>query len=147
MSIWDDPEMKPPADDFVKLEAKGDRVSGLITAVDKHDFGGGDIAPQISFTDDNTGEARTWTAGQLQAKRKLADLRPEPGDWFSAELTNVEKRAGGKTLKHIDISVNQGGPPARRGQAGAPLNNHASSPVLNKRTAPAATAFDDQPPF
>lgn len=109
-SVWDDPELRAGGD-FVKLENKGDKISGLISAVRSHRFDDGGVVPQVLFVDDHTGEERTWTAGQIQAKRKLAELRPEAGDWFSAELVDVERRAGGKTLKHIDVQVNRGGKP------------------------------------
>lgn len=111
MSVWDDPELREGGE-FAKLENKGDRISGLITAVRSHRFDDGKVAPQVIFVDDVTGDDRTWTAGQVQAKAKLAALRPEAGDWFSAELTDVEKRQQGRTLKHIDVQVNRGGKPA-----------------------------------
>jgi hypothetical protein len=111
-SVWDDPDLRAGGE-FVKLDNKGDKISGLINAIRSHRFDDGGVAPQILFVDDTTGEERTWTAGQIQAKRKLAELRPEAGDWFSAELADVEKRAGGKTLKHIEIVVNRGGKPAQ----------------------------------
>lgn len=131
MSIWDDPELREGGD-FVKLENKGDKISGVITALRSHRFEDGKPAvPQVLFTDDSTGDDRTWTAGQVQAKTKLAQLRPEEGDWFSAELVDVEKRAAGKTLKHIEVVVNRGGKPT---QAAAPA---AASP------APSPTAGVD----
>ncbi len=111
MSIWDDPELREGGE-FAKLENKGDKISGVITALRSHRFDDGKVVPQVLFKDDQTGEDRTWTAGQVQAKAKLAQLRPDEGDWFSAELADVEKRAGGKTLKHIEIVVNRGGKPA-----------------------------------
>lgn len=126
MSVWDDPELRAGGE-FVKLENKGDRISGVITAVRSHRFDDGGVVPQILFTDDASGEERTWTAGQIQAKRKLAELRPEAGDWFAAELVDVERRAGGKTLKHIDIQVNRGGKPAA--QASAPAQPAAAAPA------------------
>lgn len=125
MSVWDDPELRAGGD-FVKLENKGDRISGVINAIRSHRFDDGGVVPQVLFVDDATGEERTWTAGQIQAKRKLAEQRPEAGDWFSAELTDVEKRAGGKTLKHIEIVVNRGGAPR---QAPAPAPAASAAPA------------------
>jgi hypothetical protein len=115
-SVWDDPELRAGGE-FVKLENKGDRISGVINAIRSHRFEDGSVVPQVLFTDDTTGEERTWTAGQIQAKRKLAELRPEAGDWFAAELVDVEKRAGGKTLKHINVEVNRGGAPRQAAAA------------------------------
>jgi hypothetical protein len=118
-SVWDDPDLKPPADEFAKLENKGDRISGVITAIRSHRFSDTDVAPQLTFLDDTTGDEKIWTAGQLQAKRKLSELRPEAGDWFCAELTDIEKR-GTKTLKHIHIEVKRAGKPAAAPTAAAP---------------------------
>jgi hypothetical protein len=124
MSVWDDPELRAGGE-FVKLENKGDKISGLITAIRSHRFDDGSVVPQVLFVDDETGEERTWTAGQIQAKRKLAEQRPEAGDWFSAELTDVEKRSGGKTLKHIDVQVKRGGQPAPK----ASVNREDTKPA------------------
>lgn len=153
-SVWDDPELRAGGD-FVKLENKGDRISGVISAVRSHRFDDGGVAPQVLFVDDTTGEERTWTAGQIQAKRKLAELRPEAGDWFSAALTDVEKRAGGKTLKHIDIQVSRGGkpttaPPAAAAAATAvPADLSAVMAQLSpeQRAALAQASTGSAPPF
>jgi hypothetical protein len=150
-SVWDDPDLRSGGE-FVKLDNKGDKIGGKILAVRAHRFDDNSVAPQIIFTDkiQGTGEEKTWTAGQIQAKRKLAELRPEAGDDFVAELTDIEKR-GTKTLKHIDIQVWRGGrklsPPTETGPGIPGLNNHASSPVLNRPAAAGKSAFDDEPPF
>jgi hypothetical protein len=158
MSIWDNPDLKPPADEFVKLERQGDKISGYITDIRAHRFSDTDVAPQITYIDDQVGMEKIWTAGQLQAKRKLAELRPNVGDWFSAELTGIEKRAGGKTLKHIEIEVRsaaQAGPQPVSEVVPEVLDRmrraHASSPVLNRAKTAAAPAsnrgFEEQIPF
>lgn len=104
MSIWDDPDVKPEESRYVKLTTAGDKFSGVITDIRKHRFDDNSVKPQLIFTDDRDGEESTWTAGQVQAVRQLTELRPGPGDWFSAELTRVEKR-GTKELKHISVEV------------------------------------------
>jgi len=48
------------------------------------------------------------TAGQVRLKAALAEQRPEVGDTLTVKLTEIEKRAGGKTLKHFDVAVIKG---------------------------------------
>jgi hypothetical protein len=86
-SVWDDPDLRAGGE-FVKLDNKGDKISGLINAIRSHRFDDGGVAPQILFVD-------------------------------------VEKRAGGKTLKHIEIVVNRGGKPAQT----SPATVHAVAPA------------------
>ena len=109
-SIWDDPEIKAGGD-FVKFEEIGDSVSGNVTAIRAHRFDDGKVVPQVLLVTDD-GEERTMTAGQVQLKSKLAEQRPEAGDHLKVTLSNIEKRAGGKTLKHFDVVVTRGGAPA-----------------------------------
>lgn len=104
--IWDDPEIKSGGE-FVKFEAVGDKVSGVVTAVKKHRFDDGSVVPQVYLTTDD-GEDRTMTAGQVQLKAKLAAERPEVGDHITVVYTQQEKRAGGKTLKHFAVEVRRG---------------------------------------
>lgn len=127
MSIWDDPELREGGD-FVKLENIGDEISGVISALRAHRFNDGSVAPQVIFIDDRDGETRTWTAGQVQSKKKLAELRPDEGDWFKAKLAQIEKRAEGKTLKHIELVVNRGGKP---GNQTAPASRPAPAAPQN----------------
>lgn len=147
MSVWDDPDLRAGGD-FVKLENKGDKIGGKILAVRAHRFDDGSVVPQVIFVDkvNGTDEERTWTAGQIQAKRKLAELRPEEGDDFTAELTDVERRSGGKTLKHIDLKVWRGGKPLPGSSRAATipgLDNQANSPILKRKPEPDS----DTPPF
>ncbi|MFN8147952.1 MAG: hypothetical protein U0R76_10850 [Candidatus Nanopelagicales bacterium] len=105
MSIWDDPELRSN-DDFVSFENIGDTVSGRILTIRTHRFDDGKVVPQI-LLDTADGE-RTLTAGQVRLKAALAEQRPEAGDTLTVTLTQVEKRAGGKTLKHFDVKVTRG---------------------------------------
>jgi len=110
MSIWDDPELAV-VNDYVKFEAIGDRVSGNITGVFAHRFDDGKVVPKIMLETDD-GEI-ALTAGQVRLKAALAEQRPEVGDNLTVTLTEIEKRAGGKTLKHFDVVVVRGkGAPA-----------------------------------
>lgn len=109
-SVWDDPDLRVGGE-FVKFENVGDTVSGTINAVRAHRFDDGSVAPQILLTTDD-GEERTVTAGQVRLKAELATQRPEPGDHVVITHTEVEKRSGGKTLKHFSVQVTRGGKPA-----------------------------------
>ncbi|MGH3503174.1 MAG: hypothetical protein ACRDQA_20105 [Nocardioidaceae bacterium] len=108
-SVWDDPELRLGGD-FIKFDNVGDTVAGTISAVRVHRFEGGQVAPQILLTTDD-GEEKTLTAGQVRLKTALAEQRPEAGDHITVTLTDVEPRAGGKSLKHFDVTVNRGGQP------------------------------------
>lgn len=102
MSIWDDPELKVN-DDYVSFDAIGDSVAGTVINIRAHRFDDGKVVPQILM--DVDGEEKTVTAGQVRLKALLAEKRPEPGDALSITLTDIEKRAGGKTLKHFEVKV------------------------------------------
>jgi len=106
MSVWDDPDVKVN-NDFIKFEKVGDRASGKILSIRKHRFDDGSIAPQILLQTDD-GEEKTLTVGQVRLKIAMADQRPEEGDHLTVELTQIERRGGGKTLKHFDVSVKRG---------------------------------------
>lgn len=135
MSVWDDPELKT-TDDYAKLEQVGDVIEGEILVVRKHTFDDGSTAPQIILRTP-TGDERTWTAGQIQAQRQLAELRPEAGDHIRAELVQIEKRSGGRTLKHIKVEV-----PRRGGVPTAPAPAPQAAQHMAAPLATAATAYD-----
>ena len=112
-SVWDDPEIKASGD-FVKFENVGESVSGTVTAIRAHRFDDGKVVPQILMVTDE-GEEKTMTAGQVRLKAELAEQRPEAGDHLKVTFREVEKRAGGKTLKHFDVVITRAGavtPPA-----------------------------------
>ena len=108
MSVWDDPEMRI-ASDYAKFEAIGDTVSGTVTGVYAHRFDDGKVVPKIML-DTPDGEI-ALTAGQVRLKAALSEKRPEVGDVLTVKLTEIEKRAGGKTLKHFDVNVIKSGTP------------------------------------
>lgn len=132
-SVWDDPDLRVGGE-FVKFENVGDTVSGTVNAVRAHRFDDGSVAPQILLTTDD-GEERTVTAGQVRLKAELATQRPEPGDHVVITFTEVEKRSGGKTLKHFTVQVTRGGTPAQAAAAPA-------APVAQPAAAPAAGGVD-----
>jgi len=130
MSIWDDPELQAGGD-FVKFDNVGDTIAGTITAIRRQRFDDGQVAPQILLTADD-GTERTLTAGQIRLKTKLAELRPEAGDHITITLTDVEKRSGGKSLKHFDVKVRPNGTaqPAPAVNAAATVPASAVAPEI-----------------
>lgn len=140
MSIWDDPDLRVGGE-FMKFDNVGDTISGTVSAVRAHRFDDGSVAPQVLLVTDD-GEERTVTAGQVRLKAALAEQRPESGDHVTITFTEVEKRAGGKTLKHFDVKVNRGGAPA------PPPVQQATPAVAPPAAAPAqeqpAPAADNQ---
>ena len=105
MSVWDDPEMRT-ASDYASFNEVGDSVSGVVTGVFAHRFDDGKVVPKIML-DTAEGEI-ALTAGQVRLKAELSEKRPEVGDTLTVKLTEIEKRAGGKTLKHFDVDVTKG---------------------------------------
>lgn len=132
-SVWDDPDLRVGGE-FVKFENVGDSISGTVNAVRAHRFDDGSVAPQILLTTD-AGEERTVTAGQVRLKAELATQRPEPGDHVTITHTEVEKRSGGKTLKHFKVEVRHGGAPAP-----APTQAQAPAGAVDPAAAAAALA-------
>jgi hypothetical protein len=109
-AFWDDKEMFDSGE-FVKFENVGDTISGTITAIRKHMFDDGKVVPQISITTID-GVDRIVTAGQIRLKAALAEKRPGVGDLLTITLADIEKRSGGKTLKHFDVTVGPVAAPA-----------------------------------
>ena len=114
MSIWDDPDLRVGGD-YVKFENVGDTVTGTVVAIRAQRWDDGKVDPQIILTVD--GDEKTVTAGQVRLKAELATQRPEPGDLITITMTDVEKRAGGKTLKHFSVDVVRGGGSSARPSA------------------------------
>ena len=134
MSIWDDPELHV-SDDYVKFETPGDTITGTITALRIHRFDDKPV-PQIVIRTPE-GHDRTVTGGQARLKALLTEKRPDVGDTITITMTNVEKRAGGKTLKHFDVEVVKGGTaPA----AAAPVQV-AAAPAVDPAAALAASGL------
>lgn len=135
-NIWDDPDLRQSGE-YVTFNNPGDKVTGTVLSIRKHKFDDGSVAPQILLTDDSDGEERTVTAGQIRLKAALAEKRPQVGDRISIELTQVEKRAGGKTLKHFDVTVT---PPGNAPAAPAPAAAPAAAPAVDQAALAAALA-------
>lgn len=105
MSIWDEPEMQNNTE-YVKFENVGDTVTGVVIGVGVKRWDDGTMCPQLIL--DCEGTERIVTAGQVRLKAALAEKRPEAGDTITITFSQVEKRSGGKTLKHFDVAVSKG---------------------------------------
>lgn len=125
MSIWDEPEFRDGGE-YVKFENVGDTITGTIVAIRAMTWEDGTKSPQIIL--DCEGIERTVTAGQVRLKAALAEKRPEAGDFISITFTSLEKRSGGKTLKHFDVVVNAGVNP-KATPAAEPSNSHSKEQI------------------
>ena len=128
-SIWDDADLKSN-DDYIKFDKVGDTVTGKILSIRKHVFDDGKAVPQLLL--DVNGEEKTLTAGQVRLKAELSEKRPGVGDVLTVTLSDIEKRSGGKTLKHFDVTL--GGAPAQAAPAAQP------APEVDAQAAAAAIA-------
>jgi hypothetical protein len=132
--FWTDPEMFESGD-YVKFELVGDKVEGTIAAIKRHQFDDGKVVPSLEL--ETPDGPKTLTAGQIRLKNALAEKRPGVGDYISITLTEIEKRAGGKTLKHFEVIV---GPKPAAAPAAPASAAPAAAPA--PAPAPAAAAFD-----
>lgn len=135
-SIWDDADLKVN-DDYIKFDSVGDTVTGKIVSIRKHTFEDGKAVPQLLL--DVNGEEKTMTAGQIRLKAELAEKRPGVGDVITVTLSDIEKRAGGKTLKHFTVVVG-GAAPAPAAAAPAPTPVEAAPAAIDPAAAAAALA-------
>jgi hypothetical protein len=136
--FWTDPEMFDSGD-YVKFDIVGDTVTGTITAIKRHQFDDGKVAPSLEL--DTPDGPKTLTAGQVRLKAALAEKRPGVGDHITITLTQVEKRAGGKTLKHFDVVI---GPAPANTAAPVAAPAPAAAPVDAAAVAAAQAAFAAQ---
>ena len=107
MSIWDDPALATGGD-YVKFETPGDEVVGDVINVGLHTWDDGSVCPKLTIRTDD-GNDVTLTAGQVRLKAALFEQRPDTGDRIRVKFTEVEKRPGGRTLKHFAVDVAKGG--------------------------------------
>ena len=111
MSInWND--FKKTEGDFPerwKPENIGDTVTGKITSIRVATMPDGNQYPSLTLAT-ATGE-RELLASQSRLLAMLAEKQPRIGDTITITHTDVEKLAGGKTLKHFDVTVGSGAAP------------------------------------
>lgn len=131
MSIWDDPELRTTST-YIRFDQPGDTVTGRITSIQARRWDDGSVSPELHLEADD-GEVIV-TAGQVRLKAALAEQRPEPGDTITITMTELEKRSGGKTLKHFDVTVDRGSKPSTK-----PATKPAPAPAA--AAAPAASGY------
>lgn len=126
MSVWD--SITVDNGDYVTFEDVGDSVTGVITGITTKTWPDGKTDPQLTLrTPDGD---KTLTAGQVRLKQWLIENKPAIGDTLWIKLREIEKRTGGKTMKHFDCAI--------QAKPGTPAE------VTAKATA---TADDDAPPW
>lgn len=148
MGFWDDPDLRAGGE-YTKFDNVGDTVTGQIVNMTKHVFDDGKVAPQLLLALQD-GTETTVSAGQIRLKIKLNELQPTRGDWIKITLTNVEKRAGGKTLKDFEVLVKPGQLPAATQEAAPVQYAQPPQPVYPipvQAAPPAAPVQDFEPPF
>lgn len=105
MSIYDDPDLQSDAE-YVSFDAVGDGVEGVVFNIGKHAWDDGKVSIKLNIRTEN-GD-KTLTAGQVKLKALIQEQRPEIGDTVKIKMTQVEKRTGGKTLKHFAMTTTKG---------------------------------------
>ena len=100
-SFWDDPEVQVSSE-WARLDVVGDQVEGTIAKLGKKVWPDGGVSVEIMFRED---DAPALTAGQVLLKQALATLKPVPGDFLAVTLGEIERRAGGKSLKRFVVSI------------------------------------------
>lgn len=115
---WDD----LPKGDFWTWENPGEELVGDIISKSVDEDFNGKPAPCIGIRQDD-GTETLLTAGQAQLKAKLLEARPAVGDRIKISFDSIEKRGGGKTLKHFTVKLSKGGAktPAAAPAAAAPV--------------------------
>lgn len=103
MSIWDDPSLA--SGEYVKFDNPGDKIVGTILDISIHTWEDGSRCPRLVIQEDGTDESKILTANQTMLRKQLTELRPEVGARIAIVFTSVEKRQGGKTLKHFDVGL------------------------------------------
>lgn len=118
---WDD----IPKGDFWTWENPGEFLAGdIISKTIDEDFNG-KPAPCLGIRQDDGTEV-LLTAGQAQLKAKLLEAKPAVGDRIKITFTQVEKRGGGKTLKHFEVQLKSGG---AKSPVAPPTQEAPSTPI------------------
>ena len=106
MSINWDNFKRPESGDFPERwrpETAGDSIGGKIVAMRVATMPDGNTYPSLTL--DNNGVQREVLASQSMLLQRLAALQPKVGDTITIEFTQIEKLAGGKTLKHFNVTI------------------------------------------
>jgi hypothetical protein len=94
--------------EYVKFEDVGDQVIGVIKDIREGRTFNGDPCPELVLEDDE-GDERTVTAGQVRLKAALAEKRPQKGDRVRIVYSGVgEAKPGKAPPKEFTVDVKQG---------------------------------------
>lgn len=114
MSNWNDAPPPPTSGTFVKFDAPGVSVSGVVAHVDPKGattMAGAQcplivIDGTVTRADGRTETNPAWQVSCSQAKlwEAAVNARPEVGEVVTITYTHTEPRPGGKTLKHFTIT-------------------------------------------
>jgi len=89
-----------------KPETEGDKITGIVKSVRIATMPDGNRYPSLTLV--ASGVEREVLASQTQLLRLLAEKKPNVGDTLTIEFTRIEKLAGGKTMKHFNVTVTAG---------------------------------------
>ena len=87
---WDSMSDSP----YIKWDAPGDTVTGMITAVSVGQDFNGNPCPVINLTTPD-GEERILSCGQANLKSQIVTEKPAPGSTITVTYTHDEKAAKG----------------------------------------------------
>lgn len=111
MSINWDNFKRPESGDYParwRPETAGDKISGKITGLRVATMPDGNTYPSLTL--DCNGTQAEVLASQSMLLQRLAALQPKVGDTITIEFTQIEKLAGGKTLKHFNVTIDSSAP-------------------------------------
>lgn len=106
MSIEWDKFKRPENGDYPdrwRPETPGDTITGRIATMRVATMPDGSQYPSLTL-DTETGQ-RELLASQTMLLQRMAALQPKVGDTIRVTFTEVEKLAGGKTLKHFTVET------------------------------------------
>lgn len=93
---------------WITFENVGDTVVGTVNAIRTGKDFNGNPCPELIIEDDD-GEERTLTAGQVMLKRALAEQAPQVGDRIRIKYAGVGDAKPGKApAKLFEVAVKTG---------------------------------------
>ena len=106
MSTWNNAPAAPTAGNYAKFVDAGDNVIGTVTHVDPTGATTvkGAECPLVQV-DTGDGEPVSISCSQAQLWQQMLEARPEVGDKIAVQMTQVENRPNGHTLKHFTVEV------------------------------------------
>lgn len=94
--------------EYVKFENVGDQVIGVVKQVREGRTFNGNPCPELVL-EDESGEERTVTAGQVMLRAALAEKQPQPGDKVRITYSGVgDAKPGQAPPKLFTVDVKPG---------------------------------------